>query len=160
TPVVLYSCTPFFRGAWRDLKNRQLTMDVSVALGIGANDVAGSWTTLTGRGELYFDPVGMYAFFLLAGRYLDRRARQRTGESTARLVNLLPPSTLRVTDEGRTERIMLEEVREGDLLEVKPGESIPADGTIVQGISSIDESALSGEYLPLAKRAGDRVTAG
>src|SRR5690606_4043259 len=88
------------------------------------------------------------------------RARQRTVEGTARRVNLLPPSTLRVTVDGGTERILLEEVREGDLLEVKPGESIPADGTIVQGVSSIDESALSGEYLPLAKRAGDRVTAG
>lgn len=160
TPVVLYSCTPFFRGAWRDLKNRQLTMDVSVSLAIGATYVAGIWTTLTGRGEIYFDSVVMFAFFLLAGRYLERRARQRTVESTARLVNLLPPSTLRVTVDGGTERILLEEVREGDLLEVKPGESIPADGTIVQGVSSIDESALSGEYLPLAKRAGDRVTAG
>lgn len=160
TPVVLYSCTPFFRGAWRDLKNRQLTMDVSVSLAIGATYVAGIWTTLTGRGEIYFDSVVMFAFFLLAGRYLERRARQRTVESTARLVNLLPPSTLRVTVDGGTERILLEEVHEGDLLEVKPGESIPADGTIVQGVSSIDESALSGEYLPLAKRAGDRVTAG
>ena len=160
TPVVLYSCIPFFKGAWRDLKNRQLSMDVSVSLAIGATYLAGIWATLTGSGEVYFDSVVMFAFFLLAGRYLERRARQRTVESTARLVNLLPPSTLRVGADGQTQRIMLEEVRQGDRLEVKPGESIPADGIIVTGVSSIDESALSGEYLPLAKRVGDRVTAG
>src|SRR5690554_3838855 len=160
TPVVLYSCMPFFQGARRDLKNRQLSMDVSVSLAIGATYLAGIWATLTGRGEVYFDSVVMFAFFLLAGRYLERRARQRTVESTARLVNLLPPSTLRVDTDGQTHRIMLEEVRQGDRLEVKPGESIPADGVIINGVSSIDESALSGEYLPLAKRVGDRVTAG
>ena len=160
TPVVLYSCTPFFTGAWRDLKNRQLSMDVSVSLAIAATYLAGIWAILTDSGEIYFDSVVMFAFFLLAGRYLERRARQRTVESTARLVNLLPPSTLRVGADGQTQRIMLDEVREGDLLEVKPGESIPADGIIVTGLSSIDESALSGEYLPLAKQAGDRVTAG
>ena len=160
TPVVLYSCMPFFQGARRDLKNRQLSMDVSVSLAIGATYLAGIWATLTGRGEVYFDSVVMFAFFLLAGRYLERRARQRTVESTARLVNLLPPSTLRVDADGQTHRIMLEEVRQGDRLEVKPGESIPADGVIINGVSSIDESALSGEYLPLAKQVGDRVTAG
>lgn len=160
TPVVLYSCIPFFRGAWRDLKNRQLSMDVSVSLAIGATYLAGIWAILTNSGEIYFDSVVMFAFFLLAGRYLERRARQRTVESTARLVNLLPPSTLRIDEDGQTQRIMLDEVRRGDRLEVKPGESIPADGVIVSGISSIDESALSGEYLPLAKRPGDRVTAG
>lgn len=160
TPVVLYSCTPFFTGAWRDLKNRQLSMDVSVSLAIGATYLAGIWAIFTDSGEIYFDSVVMFAFFLLAGRYLERRARQRTVESTARLVNLLPPSTLRVSADGQTQRVMLDEVREGDLLEVKPGESIPADGIIVSGVSSIDESALSGEYLPLAKQIGDRVTAG
>lgn len=160
TPVVLYSCVPFFKGAWRDLRNRQLSMDVSVSLAIGATYLAGIWATLTGRGEIYFDSVVMFAFFLLAGRYLERRARQRTAESTAKLVNLLPPSTLRVGADGQTQRIMLDEVQPGDLLEVKPGESIPADGIITTGVSSVDESALSGEYLPLAKRVGDRVTAG
>ena len=160
TPVVLYSCAPFFRGAWRDLKNRRLSMDVSVSMAIGSAYAAGIWATLTSSGEIYFDSVVMFAFFLLAGRYLERRARQRTVESTAKLVNLLPPSTLRVDAEGQPQRIMLEEVQPGDLLEVKPGESIPADGVITRGVSSIDESALSGEYLPLAKQVGDRVTAG
>ncbi|MFN3579667.1 MAG: heavy metal translocating P-type ATPase [Pseudomonas sp.] len=160
TPVVLYSCVPFFQGAWRDLRNRRLSMDVSVSLAIGGAYLAGIWATVTNTGEIYFDSVTMFAFFLLAGRYLERRARQRTVESTAKLVNLLPPSAMRLGANGEAERIMLDEVRAGDVLEVKPGESIPADGEILSGISSVDESALSGEYLPLAKRSGDAVTAG
>ncbi len=160
TPVVFYSCVPFFQGAWRDLNNRRLSMDVSVSLAIGGAYLAGIWATVTNTGEIYFDSVTMFAFFLLAGRYLERRARQRTVESTARLVSLLPPSAVRIDGAGQPERIMLDEVRPGDLLDVRPGESIPADGVIVDGISSIDESALSGEYMPLAKRQGDNVTAG
>lgn len=160
TPVVLYSCAPFFQGAWRDLQNRRLSMDVSVSLAIGGAYVAGIWSTLTNSGEVYFDSVTMFAFFLLAGRYLERRARQRTVESTAKLVNLLPPSTLRLDIHGQPQRVLLEAIGPGDVLEIKPGESIPADGIITRGISSIDESALSGEYLPLAKQPGDPVTAG
>ncbi|HDZ57620.1 MAG TPA: cadmium-translocating P-type ATPase [Pseudomonas xinjiangensis] len=160
TPVVFYSCVPFFQGAWRDLRNRRLTMDVSVSLAIGGAYLAGIWATVTNTGEIYFDSVTMFAFFLLAGRYLERRARQRTVESTARLVNLLPPSALRLAANGQTQRVMLDEVRPGDLLDIKPGESIPTDGIIVQGISSVDESALSGEYLPLTKRVDDPVVAG
>jgi Cu2+-exporting ATPase len=160
TPVVFYSCVPFFYGAWRDLNNRRLSMDVSVSLAIGGAYLAGIWATVTNTGEIYFDSVTMFAFFLLAGRYLERRARQRTVESTARLVSLLPPSAVRINTEGQPQRIILDEVQPGDLLEVRPGESIPADGVIVDGISSVDESALSGEYMPLAKLAGDNVTAG
>jgi len=160
TPVVFYSCAPFFQGAWRDLKNRRLSMDVSVSLAIGGAYLAGIWATVTGTGEIYFDSVTMFAFFLLAGRYLERRARQRTVESTARLVNLLPPSAVRIQPDGSSLRIMLDELQSGDTVEVKPGESIPADGRILRGNSSVDESALSGEYLPIAKRAGDAVTAG
>lgn len=160
TPVVFYSCVPFFQGAWRDLNNRRLSMDVSVSLAIGGAYLAGIWATVTNTGEIYFDSVTMFAFFLLAGRYLERRARQRTVESTARLVSLLPPSAVRIDSAGQPERIMLDEVQPGDLLDIRPGESIPADGVIVDGISSVDESALSGEYMPLAKKQGDGVTAG
>ncbi|TVP93136.1 MAG: heavy metal translocating P-type ATPase, partial [Pseudomonadaceae bacterium] len=160
TPIVFYSCVPFFKGAMRDLRTRRLTMDVSVSLAIGGAYLAGVWATLSNTGEIYFDSVAMFALFLLAGRYLERRARQRTMESTARLVNLLPPTAVRINADGQQERIMLSEVKAGDILEVKPGETIPADGEIVQGRSSVDESALTGEYLPLARSQGDQITGG
>ncbi|AHG40271.1 carbonate dehydratase [Pseudomonas syringae CC1557] len=160
TPIVFYSCAPFFRGALRDLRSLQLTMDVSVSLAIGAAYVAGIWTTITGTGELYFDAVGMFALFLLTGRYLERRARERTAAATAQLVNLLPASCLRLNQEDQTERIMLSELRLADRVLVQPGAVIPADGKILEGQSSVDESLLTGEYLPQARGVGDAVTAG
>ncbi len=160
TPIVFYSCAPFFKGAMRDLRTRHLTMDVSVSLAIGSAYVAGIWTSITGVGELYFDAVGMLALFLLAGRYLERRARERTAAATAQLVNLLPASCLRLTADGQSERILLSELRVGDQVLVHPGAILPADGKILDGQSSVDESLLTGEYLPQPRTLGDAVTAG
>jgi Cu2+-exporting ATPase len=160
TPIVFYCCGQFFRGALRDLRTRHLTMDVSVSLAIGGAYAAGIWSTVTGVGELYFDAVGMFALFLLSGRYLERRARERTAAATAQLVNLLPASCLRLDSTGQSERILLSELAVGDRLLVPPGSLLPADGRILDGQSSIDESLLTGEYLPLARRPGDSVTAG
>lgn len=160
TPIIFYCCGQFFRGAWRDLRTRHLTMDVSVSLAIGGAYLAGVWTTLTGQGELYLDAAGMFALFLLAGRYLERRARERTAASTAQLVNLLPASCLRLNEQGQTERILSRELVVGDQILVEPGAQLPADGLILSGQSSIDESLLTGEYLPLPKNVGDSVTAG
>ncbi|VVN76864.1 putative copper-importing P-type ATPase A [Pseudomonas fluorescens] len=160
TPIVFYSCAPFFKGAMRDLRTRHLTMDVSVSLAIGSAYVAGIWTSITGVGELYFDAVGMFALFLLTGRYLERRARERTAAATAQLVNLLPASCLRLSADGQSERILLSELRVGDQVLVHPGAVLPADGKILDGQSSIDESLLTGEYLPQPRVPGDAVTAG
>ncbi|WP_460042814.1 heavy metal translocating P-type ATPase [Pseudomonas sp. S2_H01] len=160
TPIVFYSCAPFFRGAFRDLRTRHLTMDVSVSLAIGLAYVAGIWTAITGVGELYFDAVGMFALFLLTGRYLERRALERTAAATAQLINLLPASCLRVNEDGQSERILLSELRLNDKVLVHPGAVLPADGRIVHGQSSIDESLLTGEYLPHPRVPGDAVTAG
>ncbi|WAE54503.1 heavy metal translocating P-type ATPase [Stutzerimonas frequens] len=160
TPIVFYCSTDFFKGALRDIRTRHLTMDVSVSLAIGGAYVAGIWSTITGQGELYFDAVGMFALFLLAGRYLERRARERTAAATAQLVNLLPASCLRLDAQGHSSRILLSELQLGDQVLVQPGGLIPADGTIVSGQSSVDESLLTGEYLPLPRGAGDAVTAG
>ncbi|QZI68846.1 cadmium-translocating P-type ATPase [Pseudomonas protegens] len=160
TPIVFYSCAPFFKGAMRDLRTRHLTMDVSVSLAIGGAYLAGIWTAISGVGELYFDAVGMFALFLLAGRYLERRARERTAAATAQLVNLLPASCLRLGQDGQSERILLTELRLGDRVLVHPGAVLPADGKILDGQSSIDESLLTGEYLPQPRSLGDSVTAG
>ncbi|MBF7729019.1 heavy metal translocating P-type ATPase [Pseudomonas sp. N040] len=160
TPIVFYCCTDFFKGALRDLRSRHLTMDVSVSLAIGGAYLAGIWSTVSRSGELYFDAVGMFALFLLAGRYLERRARERTAAATAQLVQLLPASCLRLQADGHSERILLSELALGDRVLVPPGALLPADGRIIQGQSSIDESLLTGEYLPLPRAAGDAVTAG
>ncbi|MBK5002356.1 heavy metal translocating P-type ATPase [Pseudomonas sp. S31] len=159
-PIVFYSCAPIFKGAARDLRTRHLTMDVSVSLAIALAFGAGIWTAISGSGELYFDTVGMFALFLLTGRYLERRARERTAAATAQLVNLLPASCLRLDSNGNAERILLHELQRGDKVRVLPGAVIPADGHIVEGRSSVDESLLTGEYLPLPRQAGERVTGG
>lgn len=160
TPIIFYCCGQFFRGALRDLRTRHLTMDISVSLAIGGAYIAGIWSTVTGVGELYFDAVGMFALFLLAGRYLERRARERTAAATAQLVKLLPASCLRLDADGQSQRILLSELREGERVLVQPGSLIPADGRILDGQSSVDESLLTGEYLPQPRSVGDSVTAG
>ncbi|GAB7531834.1 heavy metal translocating P-type ATPase [Pseudomonas sp. 3A(2025)] len=160
TPIVFYSCAPLFQGALRDLRHRQLSMDVSVSLAIGAAYGAGIWTAVTGSGELYFDAVGMFALFLLSGRYLERHARQRTAVATSRLVKLLPASCLRLNSDGQQQRILLSDLRLHDQVLVLPGAVVPADGCIINGHSSLDESLLTGEYLPQPRGSGDTVTAG
>ena len=160
TPIVFYCCGQFFRGALRDLRTRHLTMDVSVSLAIGGAYGAGIWSTVTGQGELYFDAVGMFALFLLAGRYLERRARERTAAATAQLVKLLPASCLRLDSDGHSQRILLSELRVGEQVLVPPGALLPADGRILSGQSSVDESLLTGEYLPQPRAVGDPVTDG
>lgn len=160
TPIIFYCSTEFFQGAFRDLRTRHLTMDVSVSLAIAGAYVAGIWSTVTGQGELYFDASGMFAFFLLSGRYLEKRARERTASATAQLVNLLPASCLRLDSQGNSERILLRELQLDDHVLVPPGHLIPADAVILEGHSSVDESLLTGEYLPLPRSPGDHVTAG
>ncbi len=160
TPIVFYCCGQFFRGALRDLRTRHLSMDLSVSLAIGGAYAAGIWSTVSGDGELYFDAVGMFALFLLAGRYLERRARERTAAATAQLVQLLPASCLRLDADGQTQRVLLSELQTGERVLVPPGALLPADGRILCGQSSVDESLLTGEYLPQPRGVGDSVTAG
>ncbi|TWH76843.1 Cu2+-exporting ATPase [Azomonas agilis] len=160
TPIVFYCCADFFRGAVRDLRTSHLSMDVSVSLAIAGAYIAGLWSSISGQGELYVDTVGMFALLLLTGRYLERRARERTAEATTQLVKLLPASCLKLDEQGLTQRVLLTEVQVGDRILVPPGNLIPVDGRIIQGQSCVDESLLTGEYLPLARQAGDSVTAG
>lgn len=160
TPIVFYCSTEFFYGAIRDIRTRHLTMDVSVSLAILGAYIAGVWSTFTGQGELYFDASGMFAFFLLSGRYLERRARERTAAATAQLVNLLPASCLVLDENGQSTRILLKDLQLSQHVLIPPGNLIPADGVILSGHSSVDESLLTGEYLPLARNPGEQVTAG
>jgi len=159
TPVLLYSARPFFVAAWRDLKLRTLGMDVPVALAIGGAYMASLWGTMTNSGEVYFDSVTMFTFFLLTGRYLEMTARQRAGRSAEELVKLLPAMATRIDGEEQTV-VAVSDLNVGDTILVKPGESIPADSIIVTGTSSIDESLLTGESLPIRYKSGDKVIGG
>ena len=158
-PVILYSAQPFFKAAFRDIRARHLTMDVPVSLAIGVAFAASAWATVTNSGEVYFDSVSMFTFFLLFGRYLEMRARHRIGRSGNALNTLIPTSTTRLKD-GHEEVILTRELQTDDILLIKPGHTLPADGVILEGQSSLNESALTGEYMPVSKAAGDKVLAG
>ena len=159
TPVVFYSARSFFSSAWRDLKVHQLGMDVPVSLAIGLAYAASCWATISQSGQVYFDSVTMFTFFLLAGRFLEMGARQKAGQAAEELVKLLPAMATRITSDV-DEIVAVSELIVGDKVRVKPGESIPADGVIVEGRSSIDESLLTGESHPLAKTIDEKVIGG
>ncbi|MBB1485391.1 heavy metal translocating P-type ATPase [Oceanospirillum sediminis] len=158
-PVILYSAQPFFKAAIRDFKAMHLTMDVPVSLAIGVAFAASAWATITNSGDVYFDSVSMFTFFLLFGRYLEMRARHRIGRSGNALNTLIPTSTTRLN--GSEEEVVLtRELKADDILLVKPGHTVPADGEIIEGRSSLNESALTGEYMPVSRQTGDKVLAG
>ena len=159
TPVVFYSAKSFFSSAWRDLKVRQLGMDVPVSLAIGLAYAASCWATVNQSGQVYFDSVTMFTFFLLAGRFLEMGARQKAGQAAEELVKLLPAMATRITGDV-DEAVAVSELMVGDHVRIKPGDSIPADGIIIEGRSSVDESLLTGESHPLAKTISEKVIGG
>ncbi|MGD8615691.1 MAG: heavy metal translocating P-type ATPase [Gammaproteobacteria bacterium] len=159
TPVILYSARPFFTSARRDLRRRQAGMDLPVSLAIGAAFVASAWATVTGRGDIYFDSVTMFTFFLLAGRFLEMGARHRAGQAAEELVKLLPATAARLTGAGE-ERVPVGDLGPGDRVLVRPGEAVPADGGVLEGRSSVDESLLTGESLPQLRTPGDALIGG
>ena len=152
-PVVLYSATPFFSAALRDLRAVHLTMDVPVSIAIGGAFIASTWVTLFGGEEVYFDSVCMFTFFLLLGRYLESRARASAVSSNNRLRatgNLF----IRQVEPGDYKTgtlIPSEQLVPGNLIELKPGSLIPVDGLIVEGKTEINEAALTGEFVPQKK---------
>jgi Cu2+-exporting ATPase len=162
-PVLLYSAAPFLRGAWRDLRNANIGMDVPVALGILMAFAGSLHATWTGRGEVYYDSVTMFVFFLLVSRYFEMMAGKRGAELAERLNQALPAmaTRLRISD-GREcrEVIPVARLEPGDRVLVKPGEAIPADGRIEAGSSSVNEALLTGESTPLRKVAGDELIGG
>ena len=161
-PVVLYSAWPFFIGAWRDIRRRALGMDVPVALGVGTAFVASIYSTFSGHGEVYYDSVTMFVFLLLTGRFLEMNARRRAGAAVEELVKLIPAATTRLPhwparDE---EQVPVARLAVGEHVLVRPGETLPADGVVVDGDSAVSEAMLTGESLPVSKAAGARVVGG
>jgi Cu2+-exporting ATPase len=159
-PVVTYAALPFYRAAWRDLRRRQLGMDVPVSLAIVTAFAASVWYTWRGGGEVYYDSVTMFAFFLLAGRFLEMTARHRAGQISEALVRMLPATATRLAGDRSEEVVPIAELAPGDRVLVRPGETVPADGRIVEGASSVDESLLTGESLPLPRGLGESLIGG
>ena len=162
-PVILYACGPFFRNAWRDIKLRRVGMDTPVALGIGAAFVASVWATLIGQGHVYYDSINMFVFFLLGGRYLELLARQKALRATEELGRLAPAFADRLIGQptgSEMERVLVSALNVGDVVLVKPGTQIPADGVVTDGASNVDESLLTGESHPVSKAIGSGVTGG
>lgn len=159
TPVVFYSGSTFLVSAWRDLRRRRFGMDVPVSLAILSTYFASTWATLTHSGQVYFESVTMFVFFLLAGRFLEMGVRQRAGQATEAINRLLPPMATRLGEDG-DELVSVHDLEPGDRVRIRPGETVPADGTVVDGRSSIDESMLTGESLPRARAPGEPLTGG
>ena len=161
-PVILYSAAPFFASAWRDLKLHRVGMDVPVALGVGAAFGASLWATLSGSGDVYFDSVTMFVFFLLGGRYLELMARQKAARSVETLARAIPAFATRYPawPGEATERVAVADLAAGDTVQVRPGETVPADGRVIEGQSSCDESLLTGESRPVPKAPGDTLVGG
>jgi P-type Cu2+ transporter len=159
TPVLVFSCGPFFRGAWQDAKRRRVSLDTPIALGLAAGFAASAWATIAGTGAVYFDSVAMLAFLLLGARTAELFARRRAGRELDRLARWMPSFALRL-ENGAARRVPAHALAPGDLVQVPAGECVPADGTVEAGASSADESLLTGESRPVPKHAGAALVGG
>ena len=161
-PVALWSAVPFYAGAWRELRAGRAGMDVPVSLGIVIAFSASLVATWTASGAVYFDSVAMFVFLLLGARFLEMEARAKAARTQEQLVRMVPAVAERVSgsDGGATERVAVATLRPGDLVKVRPGGVIPADGIVTEGYSAADEALLTGESRPVTKRPGDALIGG
>ena len=163
-PVMLFSCGPFFSAALRDVRQVRISMDLPVALGIAITFVMSTAGTFEPQGmfgkEVYFDSLTMFVFFLLTGRWLELRLRDRTAGSLEALMNRLPDSVERRNTDGAFERVAVRRLDAGDVVRVQPGEAFAADGVVELGETMVDEALLTGESRPLLRGPGTQVVAG
>ncbi|QEW18933.1 Copper-transporting P-type ATPase [Marinibacterium anthonyi] len=170
TPVVLI-CYPFFKRGWASIVNRSPNMWTLIALGTGAAYVFSVISLIApglfpeamrdgmGMPPVYFEAAAVILVLVLIGQVMELAARERTGDAIRALLDLAPKTARRVSD-GAEKDVPLDEVNTGDILRVRPGESVPVDGAVTEGHSSIDESMISGEPVPVEKTTGDAVTGG
>ena len=163
-PMLIFACGPFFTGAWRDIRHRRVSMDLPVALGMLLTFVVSTVGTFDPEGifgrEVFFDSLSMFVCFLLTGRWLEIRLRDRTAGALDAVLNRLPDSVEKLQEDGSCQRVALRHIAVGDLVRVLPGEAFPVDGTIERGHTQADEALLTGESRPVARGEGDAVTAG
>ncbi|MGD8116752.1 MULTISPECIES: heavy metal translocating P-type ATPase [unclassified Vibrio] len=156
TPVMLYSALPFYINAWRSIRSRTLGMDVPVSIAMIFAYFASLVATVTEKGEVFFESISMFAFFLLVGRFLEMRARRKAAAASGNLLKLIPA----IANKLNGDQVPVKTLKVGDQIRVLPGEHIPADGKIISGRVHIDESMLTGESLPVVKQVDDYVFAG
>ena len=159
-PAAAYAGQPFFRSALRALRARQLNMDVPISLGVTLALALSAYETATHATHAYFDSAIMLLFFLLCGRYLDLAMRRKTRVFAGNLASLKAEFAHRLDASGELVQVPAAALYPGDRILVRPGERIPADGTIIGGFSDIDDSLVTGETLPRAVRAGATVYSG
>src|SRR5881397_932947 len=157
--VVWWGGWPFVSSAWRSLRRGELTMMTLIATGILVSYLYSAAVTLGLPGEPFYDAAAMLTAFSLLGHWVEMRSRFATGRAVEALLELAPPTARRVRD-GQEEEVPLEAIALGDVLAVRPGDTIPVDGFVIEGTSYVDESMLTGEPVPVAKQPGDGVVGG
>jgi len=171
TPVVVWAGAPFFRRGWRSIITRQFNMWTLISIGVATAYLASAAAMLVpgifpptmrhgAHAPIYFEAAAVIIVLVLVGQVLEAGARRRTGGALQALLDLAPPTARRLGADGTDREIPLDQVHVGDLLRVRPGDKIPVDGAVLDGRSSVDESMLTGESLPVAKAAGDPLTGG
>lgn len=174
-PIVCYGALPFYTGAIKAIKAKRLSMDVPVSIAILLAFFASVWATITQQGEVYFESVSMFTFLLLIGKFLEFRARSHAAQVSANLLKLMPMTATKVitsndnvqstdtlVNNSQTKEVLVaaKQLIKGDVVIIKPGEVVPADGIITSGLSQLNEAMLSGEQLPINKTVDDKVFAG
>jgi Cu+-exporting ATPase len=172
TPVVLWCGLPFFVRGWQSVVHRSLNMFTLIALGTGTAYLYSVFATVVpqifppsfrgggGQIDVYFEPAAVIVALVLLGQVMELRARSQTSSAIRALLGLAPKTAKRIDDQGGEADVPLEQVQVGDRLRVRPGEKVPVDGIVLEGHSSIDESMISGEPIPVEKDTGAKVTAG
>jgi Cu+-exporting ATPase len=171
-PVVLWGGWPFFERGWRSIVTRRLNMFTLIAIGTGAAFLYSTVATLApavfpasfrgpmGQVDLYFEAAAVITVLVLLGQVLELRARERTSGALRALLNLAPKTARRLVDGGDDEEVSIDLIQPGDRLRVRPGEKVPVDGAVLEGASAVDESMVTGESMPVAKKSGDKAIGG
>ncbi len=172
TPVVLWAGWPFFERGWASLLTRNLNMFTLIAIGVGSAYTYSVIATLMpgifpdafksahGDVSVYFEAAAVITVLVLLGQVLELQAREGTGKAIRTLLDLAPKTALKVNENGEDETVPLDEITEGDLLRVRPGDKVPTDGEVIEGLSAVDESMITGEPVPVEKTVGQNVIGG